>query len=198
MSSRELRLLLISGFIFTTGCVYDMYDQPRLKPLRASEFHADGRSARDLVPGTVARGQLRTDHHFYDGRVSGKLATTWPQQIAAELAKNGHEFVARGKNRFQIYCTPCHGYDGRGEGMVVQRGFKHPPSLHTESLRAAPLGHVFDVIRKGFGIMYDFSQQLDVRDSWAVVAYVRVLQLSQHARLIDLDPVERNHLEGRR
>jgi mono/diheme cytochrome c family protein len=198
MSNRSLITCLIGSLILTTGCVYDMYDQPKLKPLRSSEFYQDGRSARNLVPGTVARGQLRVDHHYFDGKVADKPATVWPEQIASELARNGHDFVTRGKGRYQIYCTPCHGYDGNGEGMVVQRGFKHPPSLHSDALRKAPVGHLFDVMSRGFGIMYDFSQQLSVRDRWAVVAYLRVLQVSQHARLQDLNPVEHGHLEERR
>ena len=166
-----------------------MHDQPRYKPLAKSTFFADDRSARPLVADTVARGQLREDEHLYTGKVGGVPATTFPFPVTAEV-------LERGRQRFDIYCTPCHGPLGRGDGMIVQRGFKRPPSLHIALLRQAPPGYLFDVITSGFGAMADYSAQVPVRDRWAIVAYIRALQLSQHATLDDIPPAKRAQLDG--
>jgi len=166
-----------------------MHDQPRYKPLARSEFYPDHRSARPLVTGTVARGQLREDEHFYTGKVGKDFATTFPFPVTPAV-------LERGRERFEIYCTPCHGRLGNGEGMVVQRGFKHPPSFHIERLRAAAPGYFFDVMTSGFGAMSDYSAQVPVNDRWAIAAYIRALQLSQHARLEDVPPSDRERLEN--
>ena len=158
------------------GCRQDMHDQPRYEPLEKSSFFADGRSSRLQVPGTVARGQLQTDRHFYRGRQGEQLATQFPFPLTTTV-------LDRGRERFVIFCSPCHGRLGDGEGMVAQRGFRHPPSYHTERLRSEPVGHFFDVITNGLGAMSDFSDRVSPRDRWAIVAYIRALQLSQHAAL---------------
>ncbi len=181
-------------FIFSlglAGCQQDMAQQPRVKPLSASDFFADGRGSRLPVPGTVARGQLREDEHLYTGKVNGQLAETFPFAITrADLE--------RGRQRYNIYCTPCHGYVGDGAGMIVQRGLKPPPSFHIERLQKLPAGHFFDVMTNGLGAMQDYSAQVSVEDRWRIAAYVRALQLSQNATLADAPAGERQKLEAAR
>lgn len=161
------------------GCRQDMHNQPKYKPLRISHFYADQRSARPIVEGTVARGQLDADSYYYTGKVDGKLATEFPFPITQQV-------LNRGQERYNIYCSPCHSEIGDGNGMIVQRGFKKPPSYHTDRLRNAPVGHFFDVITNGFGAMGDYSSQIPVHDRWAIVAYIRALQYSQNATRADL------------
>lgn len=168
-----------------------MANQPRHEPLEASPFFKDGRSARPPVPGTVARGQLREDQHLFTGKVNGQLATTFPFAVDRRVMERGHE-------RFSIYCAPCHGALGDGRGMIVSRGFKQPPSLHLDRLREAPPGHFFDVISNGLGAMQDYSAQIKVEDRWAIVAYIRALQLSQNATLAEVPGAERARLEKER
>jgi mono/diheme cytochrome c family protein len=164
-----------------------MHDQPRMKAYRGTEFFGDGRSARPLVEGTIARGQLREDAHLYTGKVGGVFAASFPFPITAEV-------LARGQERFGIYCTPCHGRLGTGEGMVRQRGYKKPPSYHIDRLRAEKPGYFFDVMTNGFGAMPDYAAQVPVKDRWAIAAYIRVLQLSQHASLDDVPADQRDRL----
>jgi hypothetical protein len=166
-----------------------MHDQPRYEPLEASPFFADGRSARALVPGTVARGQLRTDTHFYTGKVDGKLVDTLPFAVTRTLLERGHA-------RYEIYCTPCHDRVGRGQGIVVRRGFRQPPALYIDRLREAPIGYFFDVISSGFGAMADYAAQIAPPDRWAIAAYIRALQLSQHATLDDVPAELREQLQS--
>jgi mono/diheme cytochrome c family protein len=167
----------------------DMYDQPHKEPLEASQFFANGMSARPLVPGTVARGQLREDDAFYIGSVDGKYVEELPIPLTPEL-------LARGRERFDIYCSMCHGLTGRGDGMIVQRGFEKPPSYHTDHLRNAPVGHFYDVITNGYRTMMPYNIQVEPRDRWAIVAYIRVLQASQNGTLDDVPQAERGQLEG--
>lgn len=175
MSALALVALLGSGCEIRKA----MYDQPKYKALQASDFFGDGRSARPLVEGTVAHGFLHADKHLYEGVVEGKPADTFPFAItAADLA--------RGRERFNIYCSPCHDQAGTGNGMVVQRGFKVPPSYHIARLREAPPGYIFDVITRGFGQMSSYAAQVHPEDRWRIVAYVRALQLSQNAKLEDV------------
>ena len=156
-----------------------MHDSPRYRPYRASVVFADGSSARNLVEGTVPRGFLRADAHLYEGKVNGQPATSFPFPItAADLD--------RGQERFNIYCSPCHGRTGEGNGMVVQRGFKQAASYHTDRLRQAPVGYFFDVITNGFGAMPDYAVQIRAEDRWRVIAYVRALQLSHNAQAGDV------------
>jgi mono/diheme cytochrome c family protein len=165
-----------------------MHDQPKYIPLRESTFFADERSARPLVPGTVARGQLRDDTLLYAGKVGDKDADVFPFAVDARV-------MARGQERFNIYCSPCHGRTGQGDGMVVRRGYRRPPSFHQDRLRNAPVGHFFDVISDGFGAMPDYAAQIKVEDRWAIIAYVRALQLSEHATPADVPADHRGDLE---
>lgn len=169
--------------LLLAGCdMRDMYDQPKIKPLRPSSMFADGRGARPLVPGTVARGHLDEDTHLYQGKVNGKVAETFPFRIT-------EKDLARGRVRFNIYCSPCHDLTGSGYGMVVRRGFSRPPSFHLERLRKAPVGHFYDAIANGFGVMPAYNVQVPVRDRWLIVAYIRALQFSQNAPL-DVVPAD--------
>jgi mono/diheme cytochrome c family protein len=165
-----------------------MHDQPKYKPLRESEIFADKRSARPLVPGTVARGTLREDTAYYTGKDGKELLARVPMPVDAAL-------LARGREEFQVFCSPCHGRTGRGDGMVVQRGFKKPPSYHTDRLRQVPVGYFYDVMTNGFGAMSDYAAQIPVRDRWAIAAYVRALQLSQYAPVTDVPAEKRAELE---
>lgn len=177
--------------LLLSACQQDMANQPRYTPLEASKFFKDGRASRPLVPGTVARGQLREDELLYTGKVNGVLADTFPFAMTrADLA--------RGRERFTIYCTPCHGALGDGNGMVVQRGLRRPPSFHIDRLRTAPAGHFFDVETNGLGAMQDYAAQIPAEDRWRIVAYIRALQLSQHATLADVPEAERPKLQGKK
>ncbi len=177
-ASRWLRALcLLSGalsLIVISGCRQDMHDQPKYRGLRASAFFADGSSARPLVEGTVARGTLQEDEAFFTGKVVGVAVKELPFAVDAQV-------LDRGQERFNIYCSPCHDKSGGGNGMIVQRGYKQPPSFHIDRLRQADAGYLFDVMTNGFGVMPDYKVQVAPRDRWAVVAYIRALQLSQHA-----------------
>jgi mono/diheme cytochrome c family protein len=164
-----------------------MQDQPRYKPLARSDFFDDGRAARPLVEGTVARGQLRDDEHLFTGKLGKELATTYPFPITEAV-------LERGRERYTIYCTPCHGQLGNGEGMVVQRGLKRPTSFHIERLRQAAPGYFFDVITNGFGAMSDYAAQVPVRDRWAIAAYIRALQISQAVPLAEVSEQTRQRL----
>jgi mono/diheme cytochrome c family protein len=165
-----------------------MHDQPKYRPLRGSDLFADKRSARPLVEGTVARGTLREDVVFFTGKTADGFATEAPVKVTAEL-------LARGQTQFQVFCSPCHGRTGRGDGMVVQRGFKKPSSYHVDRLRQMPIGYFYDVITIGFGAMSDYAAQVPPQERWAIAAYVRTLQLSQYARASDVPADKRAELE---
>ncbi|HED66495.1 MAG TPA: cytochrome c [Planctomycetes bacterium] len=189
---RPLRTLpLLAAVSLLAACRQDMHDQPRFEPLEASSFFADGRASRPQVEGTIARGELQLDDHLYRGKVDGEFAETFPFEITEEV-------MERGQERFDIYCSPCHGRVGNGEGMIVERGLKQPPSYHIQRLQEAPPGYFFDVITHGFGAMYDLSDKISVRDRWAIVAYIRALQLSQNASLSDVPEGMKSLLEGSR
>jgi hypothetical protein len=176
------------GLALIVGCSQEMAEQPRYEPLEPSTFFADGRSARPLVEGTVARGRLRLDELFYTGKVGGELAEVLPFPVTRDL-------LARGQERYNIYCTPCHDHVGNGQGMIVQRGLRPPPSLHIERLRQAPIGHFFDVITNGYGAMASYAVEVAPADRWAIAAYIRALQLSQHAEVAELTDIDRRRLE---
>lgn len=173
--------------VSVAGCRQDMHDQPKYIPLRQSTFFADQRSARPLVAGTVARGQLRDDPLLFTGKVNGADATIFPFPIDEKV-------MARGQQRFNIYCSPCHGRTGQGDGMVVRRGYRRPPTYHQDRLRDAAVGHFFDVMTNGFGAMPDYAAQVSPPDRWAIAAYIRALQLSEHARVDDVPASERGKL----
>ena len=180
--------VLVVAALASLSCRQDMHDQPKYIPLRESAFFGDSRSARPLVEGTVARGQLHDDELLYTGKVNGQDATVFPARVDAAA-------IARGRERFNIYCSPCHGRTGQGDGMVVLRGYRRPPSFHQDRLRDAPIGHFFDVITNGFGAMPDYATQIRAEDRWAIIAYVRALQLSEHATAADVPAAERNRLQ---
>jgi mono/diheme cytochrome c family protein len=163
---------------FTAGCRQDMQDQPKFISQRGTDFYADGRSARPQVENTVARGQLHEDEYFYTGLQGGKEGEGMPFPVTAQV-------LERGQERFNIYCTPCHSRVGNGAGMIVQRGYRPAGNFHTARLMAAPLGHFFNVMTNGYGAMPDYSAQLTPQDRWAVVAYIKALQLSQDAKPAD-------------
>jgi mono/diheme cytochrome c family protein len=164
----------LAAGLLSAGCRQDMHDQPRFKPYAKSDFFADKRSARPLVDGTIARGHLREDAVLYTGKAAGKPADAFPFPVTADV-------MARGRERFDIFCSPCHGRTGTGDGMIVRRGYRKPPSFHEDRLRQAAPGYTYDVITNGFGAMPDYAQQIPVRDRWAIVAYITALQRSQHA-----------------
>ena len=169
------------------GCRLDMHVQPKYLPYDPTDFFGDGRSERQPVAGTVARGHLRLDELLYTGKENGVLADKFPFPITrADLE--------RGRERYNIYCTPCHDYTGTGNGMIVQRGFPSPPSFHIDRLRTAPAGHFFDVMTNGFGAMYSYSARIEPEDRWRIAAYVRVLQASRHATIEDVPESERQKL----
>jgi mono/diheme cytochrome c family protein len=169
-----LWMALLLAILLLAACGGQMSHQPRHDPLDASFFWEDGRSSRDLVPGTVARGRLRDDEHLYGAVAEGTLATSFPFPVTMEV-------MARGQERYNIYCAPCHGHTGYGDGMIVQRGFTPPNSFHEERLRLAPEGYYFNVITNGFGAMYSYAYRVPPEDRWAIIAYIRALQFSQHA-----------------
>jgi mono/diheme cytochrome c family protein len=179
-------LILVSAL--SAGCRRDMQDQPKYIPLRQSAFFGDERSARPLVPGTVARGHLHDDALLETGKIGKDDATVFPFRVDARV-------LARGRERYDIYCSPCHGRTGVGDGMIVRRGFRRPPSYHDDRLRDAPVGHFVDVMTNGFGAMPDYRQQIDARDRWAIAAYIRALQLSEHAAIADVPASERGRLQ---
>jgi mono/diheme cytochrome c family protein len=171
------------------GCRQDMHDAPRYEAFEANEGMPDGRASRNLPAGTVARGQLRDDEHFYTGKVNGVFATEFPFEITAAD-------MQRGQERYTIYCTPCHGQLGDGRGMVVQRGLRQAASYHQDRLRNESAGYLYDVIANGFGAMQGYAEQVPPRDRWLIAAYVRALQLSQNARIEDVPEADRGRLDA--
>lgn len=165
---------VLGALLGTAGCRQDMHNQPRYKPLAATDFFGDGRSERPTIADTVARGQLRVDQARYTGKSDGKDIDYFPIQIS-------HGDVLRGQERFDIYCTPCHGRLGNGHGMVVSRGLRQPPSYLDPRLVNAPVGHFFDVMTNGYGAMYSYASRVAPDDRWRITAYIRALQLSQDA-----------------
>jgi mono/diheme cytochrome c family protein len=179
-----LRKLYAAGvatvIVAASGCRIDMHVQPRQNPLSRSDFFADQRSARPSVEGTVARGQLREDTYFYTGKVGSSPGDYMPFKVTKDV-------LERGRERFNIFCAPCHSRLGDGNGFVPSRGFaRRPPSYHIQRLQKAPLGYFYDVMTNGFGIMPDYASQISPQDRWNIVAYIRALQLSQNATTADV------------
>ncbi len=181
---------LAIGLLLVTGaaCRQDMHNQPKYIPLRGSEFFEDQRSARPFVEGTVARGHLNDDARLYTGKVNGQDTTEFPFPIDQKV-------MARGRERYDIYCSPCHGRTGQGDGMVVRRGYRRPPSYYDDKMRNATVGHFFDVMTNGFGAMPDYAAQIRPEDRWAIAAYIRALQLSGHATVDDVPSGARGELD---
>ena len=177
---RVAQALLLAGCVaLAAGCRQDMHNQPKYRPLRPSNFFDDGSSARPLIEGTVARGTLREDVAFFTGKVDGQLVQELPFPVTQEV-------LDRGQERYDIFCAPCHDRTGSGNGMVVQRGYRQPPSYHIDRLRQVEAGYYFDVMTNGFGVMPDYRSQITPRDRWNIVAYIRALQLAQHAQRTDI------------
>lgn len=160
------------------GCRRDMQDQPRFKPLAGSRFFADSRSARPVPAGTIARDELNDTDVLHTGLENGTFITRFPVPVTKQL-------LTRGEQRYNIFCTPCHGFLGDGNGMVARRGFKWPANLHTDRLRNAPPGYLFQVISNGYGAMPAYRHQIEPPDRWAILAYVRALELSRNATVDD-------------
>lgn len=173
--------LALLALVAVTGaaCRQDMHDTPRVEANEATDAFADGQGNRPLVENTVARGWLNDDEQLATGKVGGALVDEFPFPVTREV-------LERGQDRFNAFCSPCHGRTGLGNGMVVQRGLKVPPSFHEDRLRTSPVGYYFDVMTNGFGVMQDYRAQVNVKDRWAIAAYIRALQLSQHANLTDV------------
>jgi mono/diheme cytochrome c family protein len=187
LAMRAALLLLVAGALALSGCDQmrqDMATQPKERPLSPSDFFRDGRSERPLLENTVARGSLANDEYLV-----AKDSNAFPLPVNQAL-------LERGQDRYGAFCTPCHGLQGDGNGMVALRGMKHPPSYHTDRLRELPNGYFYDVISNGFGQMYGYAAQIPPRDRWAIVAYVRALQLSRDARASELPAELRQKLSG--
>jgi len=183
----KLAVVVLAGAA-SVACRQDMQDQPKYIPLRPSEFFSDGRSERPLIDGTVARGHLNDDAAFYTGKgPDGKPLDTFPFPVTKDV-------ILRGQDRFNVYCSPCHDRAGDGNGMIVRRGYRKPPSYHTDKIRQLQNGFIYDVITNGFGAMPDYAAQIPPRDRWAIVAYVRALQLSRSASINDVPAEARAQL----
>jgi len=184
--------VLIGAALFAmalTGCDeairQDMANQPKNRPESPSDFFADGRSVRPLIANTVARGSIDNDVYNVPKDFAG-----FPPAV-----KVNEKLLQRGEDRYRIFCTPCHGLQGNGEGMIAARGMKHPPSYHIDRLRQAPNGYFYDVMTNGFGAMYSYSERITPADRWAIIAYIRALQLSRHAKAADLPADRRQQLD---
>lgn len=188
-----LMTLFVSTPLFLVGCdlvpYLHMRDQPKYEPYEASAFFEDGLASRPAVANTVARGTRRfEDPHFYEGTVDGEYVDTFPYAITLEKLKRGQE-------RYNIYCSPCHGQVGNGLGMIVQRGLKQPDSFHSDRLRGEPVGYYYDVISNGFGAMFSYSSRVPPDDRWAIIAYIRALQYSQNANAENFPEIDFSRLD---
>lgn len=174
--------------VTTSACRQDMHDAAKYEPLEKSAFFKDGRASRQLIEGTIARGKLKEDKLLFTGRDGDAISDTFPFPVTAGV-------LERGRERFNIYCTPCHSRTGDGNGMIVQRGYKRPPSFHDDRLRASGPGYFFSVMTNGFATMPSYALQVKAEDRWAIAAYVKALQLSRHADVADLTADERAKLD---
>ena len=179
----------LAASVLVAGCRQDMHDQPRFKPYAKSDFYADQRSARPLVDGTIPRGPRNQDTMLVTGKVDGAPAAVVPVEITKAVMDRGHQ-------RYDIFCAPCHSRTGLGDGMIVRRGYRKPPTFHQDRLRQAAPGYLFDVITRGFGAMPDYAAQIPVKDRWAIVAYLRALQRSQQAKVSEIPAAERTRLDA--
>ncbi|HEY8902502.1 MAG TPA: cytochrome c [Chthoniobacterales bacterium] len=185
----KARLMLLA-VLAIGGCKPQMGVQPRLQAYQRSDFFSNDSAMRPIPPHTVAQGQLDANDSFHTGLLpDGRLVADFPEPVTPAL-------LSRGRERFGIYCAVCHGLSGAGDGMVVQRGFPAPPSFHSDRLRGAPIGHFVDVMTRGYGIMFPYASRVPAADRWAIAAYIRALQLSQHAAEADLPSGEGAKLRG--
>jgi mono/diheme cytochrome c family protein len=185
------KLAAAALLLVCAGCRQDMHVQPRYNPYDPTDFFEDGQSARTPVAGTVPRRDLTLgpDELLYTGQVNGQPGTAFPFPVTKDV-------MERGQERFNVYCAPCHGLAGDGDGMIVQRGFRRPPSLHEDRLRNVPVAYLFQVITNGFGVMYPYGYRVPPRDRWAIIAYVRALQFSRQVSINDLSETERQELQS--
>jgi len=181
-------IAVCAAVLSASACRQDMHDQPRYEPFERSDFFLDQRAVRPVPAGTVARGHLDADDHLYRGLVGDEPAKTFPMPVTAEL-------MTRGRERYNIYCSPCHDRTGSGRGMIVQRGYPRPISFHEDRLRQAVPGYFYSAIANGFGVMPSYAMQVPVDDRWAIIAYIRALQLSAHAALADVPEAARGELD---
>ena len=172
---------------FTLSCRQDMHDQPKYEPLQKSPFFSDSRASRPLIEGTIAQGKLKTDEHLHTGKKEGKFLNTLPFPTTKKI-------LIQGRDKYDIFCSPCHDRVGTGKGIIVQKGFPPPPSLHTQRLRETSVGYFFDVITNGYATMYPYSTRISPSDRWAIAAYIRTLQFSQHARINKLPEQDQQKL----
>jgi mono/diheme cytochrome c family protein len=184
-------VLLLVALLLVAGCRRQMVDQPKVEPLEASAFFPGNQSARPLTDNAVPRGGFVGDQVFYTGMEDGELTRTFPISLTRQL-------VERGREQYDIFCSPCHGLAGNGRGMIVERGFPSPPTFHSQRLREAPVGHYFDVISNGFGAMFEYRSRVPPQERWAIIAYIRALQLSQNAPIDSLSAEELQQLEETR
>jgi len=183
--------ILLAVLVFLVGCRPDMTNQPKATPLSESDFFSNGANARRPPAHTVARGDAREDTAFYTGQTNGRYVTQLPVKLTRDL-------MIRGRERFDAICAECHDRTGSGNGMVVQRGFPQPPSFHVDRMRNAPIGHFFDVMTNGYGVMYSYATRVEPEDRWAIAAYIRALQLSHNAALSDADSADRATLDSKK
>jgi mono/diheme cytochrome c family protein len=187
---RHALLLVLAVALLAAACertgpsFQKMGRQPKYDPYEPSDFFADGMSARPRIAGTVARGEISGNPFMDSGKIGGQDGDGFPMPVTAQVLNRGHE-------RFNIYCSECHGRVGDGNGMIPSRGYRRPPSFHTEALRNAKTGHFFDVMTNGFGAMPPYAVQVPVADRWAIIAYIRALQLSQNGTMNDVPAEER-------
>lgn len=190
MNTRALLLTAcLAASVALAGCRQDMHDQPKYKAQAGSDFFADQRAGRPLVAGTVARGFLRDDKLAYTGKVNGQPTGVFPEPVTEAM-------VRRGRERYDIFCAPCHSRTGWGDGLIVRRGYRRPTSFHDERMRTMPVGHFYHVMTNGFGAMPDYAQQIPPQDRWAIAAYIRALQRSHQGTLADVPAAERARLEA--
>ena len=190
MNPEALARMLVAWALLAlfAGCRQDMYNQPRTKSYSESDFFQDGTTARPVPAHTVQYHAAPPNEAFATGLTNGLLVAQLPVRLTPAL-------LERGRERYQIYCAVCHGLTGEGNGEIVRRGFPAPPSYHSDRLRNAPIGHFYDVITNGYGVMYSYAARVEPGDRWAIAAYIRALQLSQHASPADLPPREEGGLE---
>jgi hypothetical protein len=193
MKRLRTSIVLLAGAaaLIASACrpAQQMADQPKYDPLASSALFDNGSSARPLVAGTVPRGQAVVDDFFHTGKNGAVLGDGYPFEVTEDVVRRGHE-------RFDIYCSECHGRRGLGDGMIVRRGYRRPPSYHIDRLRTAPTGHFFDVMTNGFGAMPQYGTMIPPQDRWAIIAYIRALQLSQNATINDVPADQRAALSG--
>ena len=182
---------LLGLCLLACGCRQDMFEEPKYKPLVESRFFTDGRSARPVPAGTLAFGQPDLGEAVERGTTNGNFVAAIPVRVDEQLLKRGQE-------RFNIYCSPCHSRLGDGNGMIAKRGFLRPADLHSDRVRNAPPGYLYAVIANGYGAMPEYRDQVDVHDRWAIVAYIRALELSRRATVADVPASEQGRLEGAR